>query len=423
MKQKTSLNIPGTASINEIIDLLKRSGINANVVNDVEMDTDETNENEINYSDVVFLKKNKNNFYVRIVDDNGKYVNLPLANLLSEEEEQNVDFRDYNYFKNSNPRSLYTEVVYNNLEDLFRSYHINNCASRYYFSSENNEIVVWLCERYFAYKVALNDMPKKELERIVRISENSNNTTVVIPRFLENTNVCYSRLSSIAQNNDSAVSLEMQQSAIINALNFDPKFANPTNMPIFIKEISSGRNAGDDNKQLLLKLVIRMMKNSKLIVYSVDRFTRNTEFGLNVLTDLTKDQNILFSISEGVSWNTTTDKNIIRSSLSVSEMQSDTISDKVKRSYVYRMERHAANAANANQQRLPKRSARNKRKYGLTPCGKKIPSEQEIIKEIKRMKNENASSVQIASFLNRKNIKYFNSKWNHYMVQTILQNI
>lgn len=82
------------------------------------------------------------------------------------------------------------------------------------------------------------------------------------------------------------------------------------------------------------------LKNEKIyvMVYDISRFSRNSLQALDVIEDLSKKKIDLYFFMENVSYNSSSNKHLIRTALSQSQFLSESVSEKVKRSFKYKKE-------------------------------------------------------------------------------------
>ena len=101
----------------------------------------------------------------------------------------------------------------------------------------------------------------------------------------------------------------------------------------YIKEVSSARHMR--NQKSLIKLISKY-QNAIIIVFNISRFSRNTSDGCLLLEQMNQKDLHLVSATEAFDSRTIAGKHAIRTLLSTAELESDTISNRVKQSVQYR---------------------------------------------------------------------------------------
>ena len=141
---------------------------------------------------------------------------------------------------------------------------------------------------------------------------------------LEKKCVIYCRVSTKEQ------SLEMQCMQCM-------KFAEENNFKIkdVIKEKRSARSF---NNLKELRKIIEENTNITILVYSIDRFCRNTKDALNLLSLLEYKNINLASVSENIDLSTASGRHSFRQRMSAAELESDLISERIKRTTGYKKE-------------------------------------------------------------------------------------
>ncbi|AYV78260.1 MAG: serine recombinase [Edafosvirus sp.] len=109
---------------------------------------------------------------------------------------------------------------------------------------------------------------------------------------------------------------------------------NGYNILKIIRETTSGRDM--TRMEQLQEIINKMSPGQTLIVYDTTRFSRNTLQALSILDKFDKKNIHIYSVSEKCGYDTTQDRNIMRMLLSKSELESDQISDRIKRSVEFR---------------------------------------------------------------------------------------
>lgn len=221
---------------------------------------------------------------------------------------------------------------------------------------------------------------------------------------LKNLNVFYARVSSKQQSGDNHVSLDAQIQSML--------FPNNGEV-IIVKEIASGRitfngtGAAMTRKiyQRKLEFLANHLLDSEIFVYSIDRFSRNTVFGIDLLERMTKNNTKFTSVTEGVSFTTDTNKNIIRNALSSAELQSDTISSKVRM------------AINHNRLNNIVRIA----PYGFNKDGSVNPAENAIITELNGLYHHDTMTYDdMVDMLKARNLYKRGRTWSPNIVRNII---
>lgn len=95
-------------------------------------------------------------------------------------------------------------------------------------------------------------------------------------------------------------------------------------------------SAYKDNSQKGLMCVLNENKNINLIVFSVDRFTRNTQHANQFINTMEKNNISLISIKEKISLDTSFGKHEFRKLVSASQFESELIAERVKNSVAFR---------------------------------------------------------------------------------------
>ena len=134
--------------------------------------------------------------------------------------------------------------------------------------------------------------------------------------------VIYCRISSDKQ------SLHIQEMKCIEYAN-----ANKYKVVQIVKETSSARNF---DKMIKLKELLDSINNMDIIVYSLDRFCRNTLDMLNILKELNRNNINIISISDNINMSTASGKHAFWQRISAAELESDLISERVNRNIEYK---------------------------------------------------------------------------------------
>ena len=134
--------------------------------------------------------------------------------------------------------------------------------------------------------------------------------------------VVYCRISSKEQ------SLDMQEMKCIEYAK-----ENGYNVIKIVKEISSARSFSKLNN---LKSLIKSISDVNIIVYSIDRFCRNTMDMLNVMTVLEANNINMVSVVDHINMSTAAGRHAFRQRVSAAELESDLIAERVNRSVEYK---------------------------------------------------------------------------------------
>jgi DNA invertase Pin-like site-specific DNA recombinase len=103
-----------------------------------------------------------------------------------------------------------------------------------------------------------------------------------------------------------------------------------------ITEIGSAKTIQNLKK---LKKLINTEKNITILVYSIDRFCRNTSELQGILNILSKNNIKLLSVSENVDLVSASGKHTFRMRVSAAELEIDLLSERVRRSIAFRKSR------------------------------------------------------------------------------------
>ena len=137
--------------------------------------------------------------------------------------------------------------------------------------------------------------------------------------------IIYSRISSKAQ------SLEAQTSSCK-----DYCVKNNLTVTEIITETGSGRSMKNLKK---LRKLITGSKNITILVYSVDRFSRNTADALNFMKILDSNNINLISVADNIDLSSGSGRHSFRMRVSAAELEIDLLSERVKRSIAFKRSR------------------------------------------------------------------------------------
>jgi DNA invertase Pin-like site-specific DNA recombinase len=137
------------------------------------------------------------------------------------------------------------------------------------------------------------------------------------------------------RNGENQTSLQDQEDKCI-------EYANQNGYTIIGVFRDNGVSARDISNQFSLNYIISLLKPSTTIIcYDISRFSRNTNQAVDVLEMIRcEKQSVVHAVYENISWDDiATNRHNFRQILSVSQLHSDTISDKVKASLEFRKKR------------------------------------------------------------------------------------
>ena len=132
----------------------------------------------------------------------------------------------------------------------------------------------------------------------------------------------YCRISSEKQ------SLESQVHTCVDYCNKKGLFVDA-----IIKETGSGRNM---KKLKKLSKLISTVNNCDIIIYSIDRFSRNSYDAAISMKILDKNNIRLISVSDNIDLSTASGRHAFRMRISAAELETDLISERVKRSIAFK---------------------------------------------------------------------------------------
>lgn len=130
--------------------------------------------------------------------------------------------------------------------------------------------------------------------------------------------IIYTRISSAQQ-----MSLQQQEQSCREFL-----VNKNYNIIDVVQEVSSARHLKNLKN---LKKIIRNNKNITIVVYSIDRFCRNTIDGINILKTLVEKNIKLLAVQDNIDFTTAAGRHAFRQRLSAAELESDLISERVQR--------------------------------------------------------------------------------------------
>lgn len=144
----------------------------------------------------------------------------------------------------------------------------------------------------------------------------------------------YIYLRTSKRNDQKEVSLYDQEEAC-------KKFAKQYNITVIGVYRDNGISAKNmDNQYALNFITDKIQKGEIIIVFDVSRFSRSMEQGLNRLTLLRTKGAFVHSYNDNVTWNDkATSRATFRQLLSVSQLHSDTVSEKVKSAITFKKNR------------------------------------------------------------------------------------
>lgn len=130
--------------------------------------------------------------------------------------------------------------------------------------------------------------------------------------------IIYTRISSAQQ-----ISLEQQEQAC-------KSFIMNKNYQVrdVIQEVSSARYIKDLKN---LKKIIRNNHGITIVVYSIDRFCRNTVDGIQILKTMVEKNIKLLAVKDNIDFTTAAGRHAFRQRLSAAEFESDLIGERVQR--------------------------------------------------------------------------------------------
>lgn len=139
--------------------------------------------------------------------------------------------------------------------------------------------------------------------------------------------IIYTRISSSQQ-----ISLEQQEQACKNfIMNKNYKIKD------VIQEVSSARNINNLKK---LQKIIRNNYDITIIVYSIDRFCRNTVDGIQILKTMADNKIKLLAVQDNIDFSSAAGRHAFRQRLSAAELESDLIGERVQRAINFKKQKN-----------------------------------------------------------------------------------
>lgn len=172
-------------------------------------------------------------------------------------------------------------------------------------------------------------MPVELIEEMnteeVRTTENTDHVVInITPENLFNGTdaIIYVRVSTTEQDID-AQKFSCEQYCIQNKLNIKK---------IYIEKCSAFKN----NSQQKLHKLIKENQNCNLIIFSIDRLSRNIKIGNELIKSIENKNITLISVKENINLNTALGKHNFRNYINAAQYESELISERVKNSIQYR---------------------------------------------------------------------------------------
>lgn len=283
-----------------------------------------------------------------------------------EENEENYDNNEPEYKKQKTEKTYEIEYIKEHIEKEIINIEDNEKQKIY----KREYLIKWVGYKHESWISEENFIDKDELNNYLMYDKLQKDKTVQRRAYI------YVRTSK--RNDQKEVSLYDQEEAC-------KKFAKQYNITIIGVYRDNGISAKNMDKQYALNFITdKIEKGEIIIVYDVSRFSRSMEQGLTRLNMLRDKGAFVHSYNDNVTWNDkATSRATFRQLLSVSQLHSDTVSEKVKSAIAFK---------------------KNRGDYiGRTPYGKKIEyvnnirtlvdniEEQNVIKII----NEHANNILI----------------------------
>ena len=229
--------------------------------------------------------------------------------------------------------------------------------------------------------------------------------------YINKTKFCsiYCRVSSLSQSNyiEGHTSLETQEQI---CRDYASKFG------YIVKNVYTDVCSGRDmDKQSGLKKMLRnVYTGNTILFYEVSRFSRNTLQALSCLNKLSKKNINVYSISDDCGYSTTSDKYKFRLLFPKAENESDMISERVKKSVLFRRKRgdYIGNAPYGYETYLNDQSIRKLRKN---------KDEQFVIQFICKLVHDNKTYSEIAEKLNDIKIDKRGYTWTNNSVGSVVK--
>ncbi|AYV77423.1 MAG: recombinase family protein [Dasosvirus sp.] len=134
------------------------------------------------------------------------------------------------------------------------------------------------------------------------------------------------------------------------------------------EQITSSRNM--KNKNLLETIVDKMSNGDILVVYSVDRFSRNMLGGLQILEKMERKGVTIYSVFENLTYSTTSEKFNFRNLLNFAEFETDQISSRTKRGKKRKIDQTVDQTTNPIAVKTPKKTKANDKPKETKPNNK-----------------------------------------------------
>ena len=178
------------------------------------------------------------------------------------------------------------------------------------------------------------------------------------------------------------------------------------------KDVCSGRDM--KNQYGLKKLIRHIISGNTLIFYEASRFSRNTLQALSCLDKLKKKGVNIYSISDDCSYTTNSDKYKFRLLFPKAENESDMISERVKKSVLFRRKRgdHIGNAPFGYETFVNDEGIRKLRKN---------KDEQFVIQFICKLVHDHKTYSEIAEKLNEIKIDKRGYTWTNNSVGSVVK--
>lgn len=200
----------------------------------------------------------------------------------------------------------------------------------------------------------------------------------------------YTRISSSKQVN--GTSLEIQSRKCLN-------FANQKGLNV--KEIYSEIGSAYQGSNLLTKFdeFCQLYKNSTVLIYSVDRFSRSVEKGMNFLEKMLKQNTRLIFVEDGIVFDRKTSKKVnpqIKKLLELAENESRTLGRRISKSKQFNIEKGLYTGGRIKYGYQTRKYQRGNKIYQKYVKNK---YEQNVIKFIILCRTKNTSANQINKIL------------------------
>lgn len=178
------------------------------------------------------------------------------------------------------------------------------------------------------------------------------------------------------------------------------------------RDVCSGRNM--DKQYGLKKLIRNIYTGNTLLFYEASRFSRNTLQALACLDKLEKKGVKIYSVSDDCTYNSNSDKFKFRMLFPKAENESDMISERVKKSVLFRRKRgdYIGNAPYGYETYLNDNGIRKLRKN---------KDEQFVITFICKLVHDNKTYSEIAEKLNEIKIDKRGYTWTNNSVGSVVK--